>query len=270
MERYTTPAVTAFGGAWPVRALLVVVVYVSIRAALPASSVFGQPLQAAATADVRDRLSRIIGTVTLREEQDSVHVTGTFRNLPAGPHGLHIDNIGRCLSPAFSSAGGIFNPNGKQHGLRNPAGPQVGDLPVLMVGADGTAAVDMVAVSATLGSAPTSLLGGNGTALVIHAGDDDQLTDPDGNAGDRIACGVILPSDSGALSATALARAATIVPTGVGPAPATTTPPTPPVAAGQGNARDQGVNASTSLLAGALGVVLIATGVLVRRRRHSR
>jgi superoxide dismutase, Cu-Zn family len=173
------------------------------------ASVASAQARPAAVADVRDRLSRFLGTVTFVEETGGVHLQGTLRNLPAGPHGFHIANIAKCLSPSFLSAGAIFNPTGKKHGLRNAAGPQVGDLPSLVIAADGTATLDLVAAGATLSSGPTSLIGGDGTALVIHVGDDDQVTEPEGNAGERLACGVILPTDPVAASATAQSRGPT-------------------------------------------------------------
>ena len=230
-----------------------------VAVAVTASTALAQQ-QTAASADVRDRLSRFVGTVGFVEEQGGVHLTGVLRNLPAGPHGLHIDNVGTCLSPSFSSAGSIFNPTGKKHGLRNPAGPQLGDLPSLVVSSDGIANLDVMAPGATLSSGPASLIGGNGTALIIHVADDDQLTEPEGNAGDRLACGVILPKDPAAVSATAQARgpsavaAPTVAPIGA-QAPAT-----------QVGRSDEGIKAGAPLLAGVLGVLLLGAGYVLRRQ----
>jgi Cu-Zn family superoxide dismutase len=278
----------------PVLAGLVVFSWLAAVFATGTASAQLQPTTA--TADVRDRLSRFIGTATLREEQGGVHVTAQLRNLAEGPHGLHIDDVGKCLSPAFLSAGGIFNPTGKQHGLRNPAGPQVGDLPSLIVGADGSATLDAMARGATLSSGATALLGRNGTALVLHRGDDDQLTDPEGNAGDRIACGVILPGDPVAASATAQSRppAAAVQPTPA-PVPVATPVAAPPVAAPPVAAppvatpsrpvatASQPVNAPSPpassdprtpvgapVVAAVLGVLLIMAGYLLRRQGGQR
>jgi Cu-Zn family superoxide dismutase len=227
---------------------------------------------ATAIADVRDRLSRFIGTASFREEQGGVRVTAVLRNLPPGPHGLHIANLGYCLSPEFLSAGEIFNPTARQHGLRNPAGPQVGDLPSLLVGADGSANLDAVAQGATLSSGPAALLGGRGTALILHRGDDDQLTNPDGNAGDRIACGVILPSDPVAASATAQSRAPVPAAAPVQPAvvPGGAAAAAQPVPAAQRANNDQSTIIGAPLFAGGLGVLIIAIGYFLRRQARHR
>ena len=133
-----------------------------------------------------------IGSVTLTEEEASgVFIRGSVSKLPPGAHGFHIHDVGKCEPPDFMSAGPHFNPTDKQHGAKNPAGPHAGDLPDLTVGPDGSAQVNVVAPHVTLGSGPETLLISQGTALVIHANADDGATDPDGNAGARIACGVI-------------------------------------------------------------------------------
>lgn len=112
--------------------------------------------------------------------------------LAPGTHGIHLHAVGKCEGPDFTSAGGHLNPAGKQHGLHNPAGSHLGDLPNLTVGEDGTATL-----SHGLGMSGQALLAdlfdADGTALVIHAGPDDQVTDPSGNSGGRISCGVFAP-----------------------------------------------------------------------------
>jgi superoxide dismutase, Cu-Zn family len=133
-----------------------------------------------------------IGNVTLSEEEASgVLIRGMISKLPPGTHGFHIHSVGKCEPPDFKSAGNHFNPRGKEHGLKNPAGPHAGDLANLTVGPDGSAQVNVVAPHVTLKAGPEALLTPEGTALVIHADPDDGTTDPDGNAGERIACGVI-------------------------------------------------------------------------------
>jgi Cu-Zn family superoxide dismutase len=240
------------------------------------ASLTSAQLPPAAAADVRDRLSRFIGTATFVEEPGGVHITGVLRNLPPGPHGLHIDNVAKCLSPSFVSAGTIFNPTGKKHGLRNPAGPQVGDLPSLVVSGDGVAVLDFVAAGATLSGGPSSLVGGNGTALVIHTSDDDQVTDPEGDAGERFACGVILPGDPVAASATAQARgpgATTTATTPVQPVAAQAPPVTVAQPAGAAAVvTQQPVTSSENrsilsspLLPAVLGIILVGAGYLLRR-----
>jgi Cu-Zn family superoxide dismutase len=144
-----------------------------------------------ATADLKNAKGEPVGVVALLEDEGGVRFFASVRGLPAGKHGIHIHGLGKCEPPEFTSAGGHFNPTGKKHGLYNPQGPHAGDLPNLDVGADGTGQVHYVLRGVTLGSGPTSLLRGDGTSVVIHANADDYSTDPAGNSGARIACGVI-------------------------------------------------------------------------------
>jgi Cu-Zn family superoxide dismutase len=118
-----------------------------------------------------------------------VHTTA----VPAGTHGIHIHAVGSCTAPAFTDAGGHFNTSDMKHGLENAAGPHNGDLPNIVVGSNGRA--DYIAVTTRVSLAPeaNSLFDADGSALVIHATADDQKTDPSGNSGARIACGVITP-----------------------------------------------------------------------------
>jgi Cu-Zn family superoxide dismutase len=97
-----------------------------------------------------------------------------------------------CEPPAFTSAGGHVNPGGRQHGLQNPRGPHAGDLPNIRIEADGSGRLESLNDRITLGAGPTSLFDGDGSALVIHAAADDLQTDPTGNSGGRLACGVIV------------------------------------------------------------------------------
>ncbi|MGI9179912.1 MAG: superoxide dismutase family protein [Longimicrobiaceae bacterium] len=133
-----------------------------------------------------------IGTARLAEEGQGVRVAVQISNLQPGPKGLHFHETGQCDTPGFQSAGGHFAPMGRQHGFENPQGPHAGDLPNISVGQDGRADTTVVAQNVSLREGQqNSLLKTGGTALMIHANADDYRTDPSGNSGDRIACGVV-------------------------------------------------------------------------------
>lgn len=145
-----------------------------------------------ATADLVDGKGAKIGTVQLTEVADGVRIVLEASNLPPGVHGFHVHDSGKCEGPDFTSAGGHFNPDGKQHGLQNPKGPHAGDLPNLVVDEKGRAKADFVAPLLTLRPGKYSLLEGDATSLMIHRNADDYVTDPAGNAGPRLACGSIV------------------------------------------------------------------------------
>ncbi len=148
---------------------------------------------ATATAELQDVDGNSVGTVTFTEGTDGVAISATVSGLAgdAGEHGIHLHAVGSC-SPDFGAAGGHFNPAGAEHGLDNPNGPHAGDGPNLVLAEDGSATYEAVNDRITLGEGDNSLFDADGTAVVIHAGPDDQATDPTGNSGDRIACGVIV------------------------------------------------------------------------------
>ena len=143
----------------------------------------------AATADLQDASGRSLGLLTIAESPAGLVVSGQLTGLPPGTHAIHLHTVGRCDSPGFDSAGGHWNPAGREHGTENPAGPHRGDL-VNLQAAGGSATVSAVGAGGTLHGAD-ALLDADGAAVVVHADADDYRTDPSGNSGARIACGVV-------------------------------------------------------------------------------
>ena len=145
-----------------------------------------------ASAVLRDANGQEIGFADFVEDAPGlVHVDVHVKGVTPGLHGIHLHAVGSCVPPTFASAGGHFNPMGEQHGLENPNGPHAGDLPNLVVNESGVGHLDTTTDRVTLSAGPMSLFDADGTALVIHAHEDDQMTNPSGNSGSRIACGVI-------------------------------------------------------------------------------
>ena len=163
---------------------------------------YGQPkaVDPAGNATIINSKGETVGSATLTQGPQSVTIAVEVSRLPPGKHGIHIHAVGKCDPPDFQTAGGHFNPFGKKHGLKNPEGSHAGDLPNLEVGPDGKGKIEATVGGLTLGKEGLAvLLDSNGTAVVIHAGPDDETTDPAGNSGARIACGVIKPSGAAAL-----------------------------------------------------------------------
>lgn len=149
---------------------------------------------ASATAVVYDLNGAPVGTARLSQDVNGlVSVDIASLALPAGTHGIHFHQVGKCEggATAFLTAGGHFNPLGKEHGLENPRGPHAGDAPNIVIPAGGVGRVAFTTDRVSLTPGAASLFDADGSSIVVHAVADDQLSQPAGNSGGRIACGVI-------------------------------------------------------------------------------
>jgi len=145
-----------------------------------------------AAAELRNAGGQTVGTATFTEVSGGVRIVLEARGLPPGAKGVHIHETGTCDPPGFTTAGGHFNPEGKQHGALNPQGSHGGDLPNITIGPNGSGRLETMTTLVTLSQGPRSILGDPARALVVHAAPDDFRTDPTGNSGARVACGVIV------------------------------------------------------------------------------
>ena len=145
------------------------------------------------TVELKNGQGESVGTATLTPiaNNKGVRIKLDLKNLTPGQHAIHFHEVAKCEGPAFETAGAHFNPASKMHGLKNPKGPHAGDMNNFTVKPNGTANATVTSNRVTLRDGNMSLYTGTGTSLVIHAKGDDQKTEPSGNSGDRIACGVI-------------------------------------------------------------------------------
>jgi Cu-Zn family superoxide dismutase len=133
-----------------------------------------------------------VGEVNLEQTPHGVIAHVHITNLPEGAHAFHIHAIGKCEAPDFKSAGGHFNPRGREHGFKNPKGPHAGDLPNIFVPASGKLNIDVFVRDIRLDGSRDGLFDADGSAIVVHSGPDDYKSNPAGDAGARIACGVVV------------------------------------------------------------------------------
>jgi len=143
-----------------------------------------------AKADLKDAQGQSVGTVTLTDTPHGVLMHVVLTNAPEGVHAFHVHTTGKC-EPPFMTAGGHFNPANKQHGAENPMGMHAGDMPNITVPAGGKLTFDILNSDVTLKAGANSLMDADGSAVMLHAAADDYKGDPAGNAGARVACGVV-------------------------------------------------------------------------------
>ncbi len=172
-----------------IRNLLLVPALLSISAA----TALANTAPKSAHANILDVTGAMIGTAKLKAVSGGVQISVKVTGMTVGDHGIHIHTVGKCDGPDFKTAGGHFNPTTAHHGVNNTMDPHphAGDLPNLTVASNGKGSLTFVDKGVTLGDGANSLFHDGGTSLVIHAKADDLMSDPSGNSGDRVACGVI-------------------------------------------------------------------------------
>ncbi len=149
-----------------------------------------EPAVEKAFAVLKDAAGKDVGTASFSTTPSGTLIDLNLTAVPPGVHAVHIHAVGTCEPPDFKSAGPHFNPDQTKHGMMSAEGPHAGDLPNIHVPAGGTLEVEILDPLVTIGQ-EAALIDADGSAIVIHAGPDDYKTDPAGNSGDRIACGVI-------------------------------------------------------------------------------
>jgi Cu-Zn family superoxide dismutase len=164
---------------------------VAVAAALMAAPALAQNVMATASAALKGPDGADLGSVSFTETSGGVLITAELTGLPPGVHGFHLHETGAC-TPDFGAAGGHYNPTGAEHGFNVAGGPHAGDMPNIHVPDSGDLVIEVLNANVTLNEGEEwTLFDDDGTALVIHAGADDYESQPSGDAGDRIACGVV-------------------------------------------------------------------------------
>lgn len=170
--------------------LLLLTVTGAAALAVSCASLSNVPDKRLASATLKHANGAPAGTAIITAAGDKVTIAIAVAGLPNGIHGMHLHAVGKCEAPAFTSAGPHLNPHSAQHGTANPAGSHLGDLPNVTTNSLGAGAVS-AALPGTRAELEAALFDTDGTAIVVHAAADDYRTDPSGNSGARIACGVL-------------------------------------------------------------------------------
>jgi len=149
------------------------------------------PAAMSAVATLQTADGQPAGTATATASGDQVQIALSVQNMTPGEHGVHVHMTGACDAPKFTTAGGHWNPSEQMHGLEDPEGQHAGDMPNLVVAEDGTGSLEYTLAG---GATFEGMMDADGSAFVVHAMRDDQMTDPSGDSGDRLACGVFQAS----------------------------------------------------------------------------
>lgn len=143
-----------------------------------------------AHAQLRDADGNDVGWVRIHGSPNGVLVRARFSGLPEGEHAFHVHEVGKC-EPPFESAGGHYNPGDDKHGFLVKGGPHAGDLPNIVIPQSKSLEIDVMADNLDVKGGKAPLLDANGSTFIVHVGQDDYKSQPSGDAGKRIACGVI-------------------------------------------------------------------------------
>ncbi|MFZ3576795.1 superoxide dismutase family protein [Virgibacillus sp. DJP39] len=147
--------------------------------------------QTSLTVDMYNAAGDMVGTAKFGEQPEGVSIKVKVEGLTPGLHGIHVHEFPECEGPDFKSAGNHFNPEGKEHGLMNPKGPHLGDLPNVEADASGVVDVELMLASATMLEGKSSIFKNGGKSLIIHSEQDDGVSQPSGESGERLICGEI-------------------------------------------------------------------------------